>query len=221
MIAAIRALSLGVHIDEYFDIDEIIRFFAVHNYLLNYDSYTGNQLNNLKLHKSGKRLSAIPWDYNLSFGTYPTVIGFDILDDPTWLVNLGIDTPLIDAGEEKRPLWHLIHSNPEYLCRYHEMLILLTEAYLSDGKYEAKVDDTARMLLLWIQRDPTAFCSAAEFTTACETLKAFLTHRTESVRRQLDGELSTDSEEQARSDMVDTSDIHIQSMGALVLGGGE
>ena len=220
VIAAIRELSLGKHIDDYLDVDEIIRFFAVHNFVLNYDSYTGNQLNNLKLHLSDGKLSAIPWDYNLSFGTYPTVIGFDILEDPTWLVNLGIDTPLIDADEEKRPLWQLIRNDPERLDRYHEILGMLIGEFLSEGKTEAKVDETKQLLLPWIQKDPTAFCSAEEFETACETLKEFLACRTESVRRQLAGELSADSGKQEQEDRVDASGIRILNMGALVLGGG-
>ena len=218
VIAAIRALSQGENISEYFDTEEIIRFFAVHNFVLNYDSYTGNQRNNLKLHQSGKKLSVIPWDYNLAFGTYPTVIGFDILEDPTWLVNQGIDTPLIHADEEKRPLWQMIRRNPEYLARYHEILSMLLDGPLSEGKQEEKVDETAQMLLPWIQKDSTAFCSAEEFEAACGTLKEFLACRTESVRRQLAGELPADGKEQAREDMTDASDIRIQSMGALVLG---
>ena len=40
VVSAIRALSQEEDIDDWFDMDEIIRFFAAHNYLLNYDSYT-------------------------------------------------------------------------------------------------------------------------------------------------------------------------------------
>ena len=74
------------------------------------------------------------------------------------------------------------------------------------------------MLLPWVQIDPTAFCTAEEFEKACETLKDFCSIRTESIRRQLDGELSTDSSEQERQAMVDASELDLLSMGALVLG---
>ena len=57
-----------------------------------------------------------------------------------------------------------------------------------------------------------------EFQTACETMKSFLTIRTESIRRQLAGELSTVSEEQDLRAMVDASDLGLQSLGALVVG---
>ena len=74
------------------------------------------------------------------------------------------------------------------------------------------------MLLPWIEKDPTAFCTAEEFQTACETLKPFLAIRTESIRRQLTGELSAVSEEQDARAMVDASDLDLQSLGALVVG---
>ena len=64
IVSAIRALSREENVDDFFDMDEIIRFFAAHNVLLNFDSYTGSQLSNLKPHKQDGRLSLLPWDYN-------------------------------------------------------------------------------------------------------------------------------------------------------------
>lgn len=60
VVSAIRALSLDENIEDCFDMDEIIRFFAAHNYLLNFDSYTGSQLSNLILYEKDGRLSLIP-----------------------------------------------------------------------------------------------------------------------------------------------------------------
>ncbi len=218
IVSAIRALSREENVDDFFDMDEIIRFFAAHNVLLNFDSYTGSQLSNLKLHEQDGRLSLIPWDYNLAFGTFPSVIGFDNWEDPTRLMNLGIDTPLINAEEDSRPLWKLIRSHPEYLSAYHEVLDALLSDYLLNGEYEAEIDRVGEMLLPWVEKDPTAFCTVDEFQTARETLKSFLAIRTESIRRQLAGELSTVSEEQEKQDMVDASDLDLQSLGALVVG---
>ena len=218
IVSAIRALSLEENIDEFFDMDEVIRFFAAHNYLLNFDSYTGSQLSNLKLHEQDGRLSLIPWDYNLAFGTFPSVIGFENWEDPTRLLNLGIDTPLINAEEDSRPLWKLIRSHPEYLSVYHEVLNTLLSDHLLSGEYEAEIDRVSDMLLPWIEKDPTAFCTAEEFQTACETMKTFLAIRTESIRRQLAGELSTVSEEQEEQAQVDASGLDLRSLGALVVG---
>lgn len=218
MVSAIRALSLEENMDDFFDMDEIIRFFAAHNVLLNFDSYTGSQLSNLKLHEQDGRLSLIPWDYNLAFGTFPSVIGFEHWEDPTRLLNLGVDTPLLGTEEDFRPLWKVIRSHPEYLAIYHEVLRALLGDHLLSGKYEAEIDRGREMLLPWIEKDPTAFCTADEFQAACETMKVFLAIRTESIRRQLAGELSTVSEEQETQAMVDASGLDLQSLGALVVG---
>ena len=218
VISAIRALSLEESINDFFDMDEIIRFFAAHNVLLDFDSYTGSQLSNLKLHEQDGRLSLIPWDYNLAFGTFPSVIGFEHWEDPTWLMNLGMDTPLMGAEEDGRPLWKVIRSHPEYLAAYHEALRALLSSHLLTGAYEAEIDRVSAMLLPWIEKDPTAFCTAGEFQAACGTMKMFLAIRTESIRKQLAGELSTVSGEQKTQAMVDASGLDLRSLGALVVG---
>ena len=74
------------------------------------------------------------------------------------------------------------------------------------------------MLLPWIEKDPTAFCTAGEFQAACGTMKMFLAIRTESIRKQLAGELSTVSGEQKTQAMVDASGLDLRSLGALVVG---
>ena len=218
VVSAIRALSLEENIDGYFDMDEIIRFFAAHNVLLDFDSYTGSQLSNLKLHEQDGLLSLIPWDYNLAFGTFPSVIGYEHWEDPTWLMNLGMDTPLMGAEEDGRPLWKVIRSHPEYLSVYHEVMNMLLCDHLLTGEFEAEIERVSEMLLPWIEKDPTAFCAADEFQTACETMKTFLAIRTESILRQLDGEISTVSEEQEEQDMMDASGLDLQSLGVLVVG---
>lgn len=165
--------------------------------------------------------TAIKSDGNLAFGTFPSVIGFENWEDPTRLLNLGIDTPLINAEEENRPLWKLIRNRPEYLAAYHEVMNTLLNDHLLNGEYEAEVDQSSEMLLPWIEKDPTAFCTVEAFRKACETMKTFLGCRTESIRRQLAGELSTVSEEQKDQDMVDASGLDLQSLGALVVGRGQ
>ncbi|MBQ8129513.1 MAG: hypothetical protein IJ175_04605 [Clostridia bacterium] len=68
------------------------------------------------------------------------------------------------------------------------------------------------MLLPYVEKDPTAFCSADEFSKGCETLKQFGMRRAESVRRQLNGDLATISEEQSDRDKVDASDLRLLDM---------
>ena len=125
---------------------------------------------------------------------------------------------LMGAEEDGRPLWKVIRSHPEYLSVYHEVMNMLLCDHLLTGEFEAEIERVSEMLLPWIEKDPTAFCAADEFQTACETMKTFLAIRTESILRQLDGEISTVSEEQEEQDMMDASGLDLQSLGALVVG---
>ena len=146
------------------------------------------------------------------------MIGYEHWEDPTWFMNLGMDTPLMGAEEDGRPLWKVIRSHPEYLAAYHEALRALLSSHLLTGAYEAEIDRVSAMLLPWIEKDPTAFCTAGEFQAACGTMKMFLAIRTESIRKQLAGELSTVSGEQKTQAMVDASGLDLRSLGALVVG---
>ena len=47
------------------DVDEVIRYFVVHNFVCNFDSYTGSMIHNYYLYEEDGQLSMIPWDYNL------------------------------------------------------------------------------------------------------------------------------------------------------------
>ena len=52
------------------DVEAVIRYFVVHNYVVNGDSYTGSMIHNYYLYEDNGQLSMIPWDYNLAFGTF-------------------------------------------------------------------------------------------------------------------------------------------------------
>ena len=71
LIAAIKGLNEGTNLDEFIDIEAVLRYFVVHNFVDNYDSYTGNMLHNYYLYQDNTgRLSMLPWDYNLAFGAF-------------------------------------------------------------------------------------------------------------------------------------------------------
>ena len=52
------------------NMDEVIRYFVVHNFVCNFDSYTGSMIHNYYLYEEDGQLSMIPWDYNLAFGGF-------------------------------------------------------------------------------------------------------------------------------------------------------
>lgn len=50
------------------DIDNLLRYMAVHVFSVNEDSLTGSIAHNYYLYEFGGQLNLIPWDYNLALG---------------------------------------------------------------------------------------------------------------------------------------------------------
>ena len=197
--------------DVYFPLSEIVRYFAVHNFLLNFDSYTGPMLHNFYLFEKDGKLALFPWDYNMAFGIFWEYITGRSAD-AAHLLNLGIDTPLLGASKEQRPMWKWIPENGPYRDAYHQAMDELISGYFESGKFSKESDELFTMLFPYVEKDPTAFCTPAEFTLAFQTMQSFCMLRAESIRRQLDGRLAPETENQLPADRVDAGSILISDM---------
>ncbi len=207
LIAAIKALSDGEELSRYWDVDQLARYFAAHNFVLNYDSYTGTMLHNYYLCEREGIVSVFPWDYNLAFG------GFMGSGNASASVNAPIDSPLQGAAEDARPLWKAIVSNDELLELYHGFFSELISGYFESGRCIAEIERVYKLISPYVKNDPTAFYTFKEFSTAVDTLKSFITLRTESIRKQLDGTLGSTSDTQNADGLVDATGLDIASMG--------
>ena len=67
------------------DVDNLLRYMAVHVFSVNEDSLSGMMAHNYYLYEAGGKLNLIPWDYNLSLG------GMGSSNDATSVVNDAID----------------------------------------------------------------------------------------------------------------------------------
>ena len=208
LIAAIKALNSGENIEQYWDMDEVIRYFAAHNFVLNYDSYTGTMLHNYYLYENDGKVSVYPWDYNLAFG------GFQGGTDATSAVNWAIDSPLSGTTEENRPLWNAVVSNEEYLEKYHQVYSELLRNFFENGKCTEEIERVYNMIRPYVEKDPTAFYTLDRFDTAVSTLKAFCEKRAESISKQLNGTLGSTGDTQKSEDKVDASDLKLTDMGS-------
>ncbi|MCR5481192.1 MAG: CotH kinase family protein [Clostridia bacterium] len=188
---------------EVIETDEVLRYFVVHNFLCNGDSYTGQMIHNYYLYEEDGKLSMIPWDYNLAFGTFRG-------GDASSSVNESIDNPLSGADFTDRPLLGWIFSDEEYTKQYHELFSSFIEKWYSDGKLEQLIADTADMIRPYVEKDPTKFCTAEDFEKGVTAIKSFVSLRCEAVQRQLAGD----------STAVDASGLNISDMGNMGNGGG-
>ena len=211
LIRTLKSLSEGEDLEEVLDIDEVLRYFVVHNYLVNSDSYTGSMVHNYYLHEADGQLSMIPWDYNLAFGTFQAGDATDAVNDP-------IDSPLSVSGDGTRPMADWIFQNEEYTELYHQYFA----EFLDSVDIVAIIDEAYALIASYVEKDPTAFCTYEEFETGVATLRSFCEKRSESVLGQLDGTIpSTDKGQEADSStLIDASDLTLSDMGSMNAGGG-
>lgn len=211
LIAALETISTQENLENAIDVKAVANYFAVHNYLLNFDSYTGTMLHNYYLYESEGILSMLPWDYNLSFGAFSQGQNLSTTD----LVNYPIDSPTVGDLEE-RPLMDAMLSNDAALEAYHESLDTLIEVYFEEDQIIKKIENTQAMIASYVKEDPTAFYSYEEFTSATETLKSFMTLRAESIEGQLNNSIPSTSEGQSNSDaLIDASYLDISVLGSM------
>ena len=218
VIRAIKGVSEGKDLSKYIDTDEIIRYFAAHNFVLNYDSYTGSMLHNLVLYENKGRLALYPWDYGLAYATFLPASMPSVLYDVTDVLNQGIDSPLIGTTEDERPMWKWIMEDETYQKQYHDAMDALIKDYFESGAFDQEFDAMYELLLPYVEKDPTSYDGVEAFKTGCATLKQFCRLRAESIRKQLDGDLAAVNAQQDDKDKVDASDIHIRDMGAFITG---
>jgi spore coat protein CotH len=211
LIASLKSLNENQNIEDVVNVEEVIRYFVVHNFVCNFDSYTGSMIHNYYLYEEDGQMSMIPWDYNLAFG------GFESQSDATGLVNYPIDTPVSGGTTDSRPMLAWIFSNEEYTELYHQIFSELMASYFDSGEFEEMIDSVSATISPYVEQDPTKFCTFEEFEQGVSVLKEFCLLRAESVEGQLDESIpsTSDGQSEASETLVDASAITISDMGSM------
>jgi len=204
LIAALKNLNAYTYLENTLDIDEVLRYFVVHNFVCNGDSYTGSMIHNYYLHEKDGKLSMIPWDYNLAFGTF---MGNSASD----AVNASIDSPVTGGDVDDRPMVGWIFSDQKYTDQYHELFAEFIDRWFSGGQLETLISETADLIRPYVEKDPTRFCTMEEFDEGIETMESLVSLRAEAVRAQLRGEETE----------TDTGDLDLSTLGTMGGMGGQ
>lgn len=224
LIDSLKQLSSGENLEEIINIEEVLRYFVVHNFVLNFDSYTGSMTHNYYLYEDDGQLSMIAWDYNLAFGAFAMGSGSGGseggTDQATTLANFPIDTPVSGIEMEDRPMLYQLLSDETYLEQYHALFSEFIGTYFDEGLFYEIYENAYELIKPYVDKDPTSFCTYEEFETAADMLTEFCALRAESVSGQLDGTIPSRSEGQAEDSgsLVDASSIDISSMGSNSMG---
>ncbi len=234
LINSIKQLNEGNNLQDVVDVDEVLKYFAAHNFTVNFDSYTGSMMHNYYLYEKDGKMSMIPWDYNLAFGSFSGGHGggrrgadnadsMDSGDSATQSVNYPIDMPVSGTTLEDRPMIGKLLENSEYMEKYHEVFSDFIEDYFESGDFLSEYNRVYNMIAEYVMKDPTKFCTFDEFTKGAEALKQFCELRAESVRGQLNGMIPSTTEGQAEDSgaLIDASSVSINDMGSMGMGGGQ
>ena len=216
LIASLKQLNAQENLEEVVDVEEVIRYFVVHNFVCNFDSYTGSMIHNYYLYEEDGQLSMIPWDYNLAFR------GFLGSSDATALVNYPIDTPVSGGTVDSRPMLAWIFSSEEYTQLYHQYFSQFLAEWFDSSAFAQVFQQVVDLITPYVEKDPTKFCTTEEFQAGVEALEDFCLLRAQSVQGQLEGTIpSTDDGQSAdSSSLVDASSVDISAMGTMNNGGG-
>ena len=193
LIESLKTLSQGENIESVVDVESVIRYFVVHNFVVNSDSYTGSMVHNYYLYEKDGQLSMIPWDYNLAFGTFQG-------GDATSMVNDDIDAPLSVTGSD-RPMIDWIFASEEYTELYHKYF----REFLDTVDFTSIIQQAQELIGPYVEKDPTKFCTYEEFQQGVAALTSFCTLRGESVDAQLSGSDAA----------VDASGLTLSDMGTM------
>ena len=203
LIESLKKLSNGEQIESVVDIEQVIRYFVVHNYVSNGDSYTGSMIHNYYLYEENGQLAMLPWDYNLAYGTFQGGNGQSTVNTP-------IDAPVSGGAGEDRPMWNWILSDESYTELYHQYFA----EFLQTVDILDIIDNAYNLIKPYVEKDPTAFYTVEAFETGVETMRQFCSLRSESISMQL-----ANGETTSNMNYVDASGLTLSDMGSMRMGG--
>jgi hypothetical protein len=138
-------------IEKVLDVDEALRFLAVSAGIVHLDNYIGIGHNTYLYEVNGK-FTIIPWDLNMTFGTFNGGI------IKNQIINYFIDEPT--AGPMKRfPLVNRLLSYKPYLEKYHGYLQELLNGPFSLGVILPRIDALKELIRPYVKVDTESFYS--------------------------------------------------------------
>lgn len=126
VVTALKNISEGNALEDYMDVDNLLRYMAVHVFSVNEDSLSGMMAHNYYLYEAGGKLNLIPWDYNLALG------GMGRSNDATSVVNSAIDNAFSGTT-----FFDTLMADETCHSRYYAYLQQLVSEYIDGDGFDA------------------------------------------------------------------------------------
>lgn len=209
VVQALKGISEGENPEQYQDVDNLLKYMAVHNFSVNEDSLSGAMAHNYYLYESNGKLNLIPWDYNLAFGGMHGGNATSMVNEP------------IDDSYSATDFFDALLENETYKTRYHKYYQKLVDEYFNGGVFDAAYQRIRSQIDSLMETDPTLMYSYEEYLTGADLLYEVLTLRKESVAGQLAGNIPATSKMQRNdsSALIDASHIDLSQLGQFMGGG--
>lgn len=210
VVTALKNISEGNNLEEYMDIDNLLKYMAVHIFSVNQDSLSGMMAHNYYLYEYEGRLNIFPWDYNLALG------GMGGGPDATDTINSEIDMAFNGTK-----FFDTLLQNENYLSEYHAYMQKLVDGYINGGAFDEFYNRTRSQIDELVKTDPTAFFTYDEYIAAADMLYDVVKLRGESIQGQLDGTIPSTKEGQNEnpSALIEDTSINLKVMGSMNMGG--
>ncbi|MEY9977147.1 CotH kinase family protein [Lysinibacillus sp. RC79] len=140
---------------------------------------------------------------NMGFG-----LSGDLMSDSA--INFSVTTPVSGTTLEERPLLNALLSNEEYRAKYEGYLEEVATKYLTEDYVQNITKQLALLLTTYVEADPTKFSTTEQFIEAVEgekSLPEFAKQRSESILKQLSGELVVEATTQGNMEMPNPDEI--------------
>lgn len=210
VVKALKNVHGQTDIEKYIDVDQVLKYMAVHNFSVNDDSLSGSMSHNYYLYEANGQISILPWDYNLSLGGMNGRDATSVINDP------------IDELWRGTKLFDFVLQNEEYKVRYHEYYNKLVNEYLYGGKFEETYNRIRTQIDSLVETDPNSMYTYDEYLKGVEVLYDAVMLRAESIKGQLDGTIPSTAEAQSAdsSKLVNASHLNLSDLGQFMMGGG-
>ncbi len=209
VVEALKNVHNRKNIEKYIDVEQVLKYMAVHNFSVNDDSLSGSMAHNYYLYEANGQISILPWDYNLAFGGMHRSDATTVINDP------------VDDMWQRTKLFDFVLENEEYKAQYHKYYSKLVNEYLYGGKFKETYNRITKQIDELVKTDPNYMYTYEEYKKGTEVLYNAIMLRAESVKGQLGGTIPSTSEGQNKepSKRVDASHLNLSDLGQFMMGG--
>jgi Spore coat assembly protein len=211
VIDMIKNLNDGTNLEQYLDVEEVLKYFAVNTFLVNLDSYSGGMYHNYYLYEKNGMFKILPWDLNMSFAGFSMGRGAGSSSAES-AINFPIDKPV--SGElEDAPLIGNLLKVDKYKELYHSYLDKIVKEYVDNGTFENSVAKINELIGDYVKKDATAFYTYEQYEKSIPELISFGKDRALSVASQLSGEQPSTTNGNIKTK------VNLSSLGSMNMGG--